>query len=188
MREIFIIAIVVALWSCAKTTDTTSSDTLEDSLSTSVPISSSVDTSALADVDYESFFKLESYLTKVVTNDSTLEIVDRDCAILIYPTLEQIEEMKRTEGEENFYIGADDANWYQAQVIDTLDYVAIKTITASRQYVRLKGRKRIWDLDIRKKNLPAWNVILFKTTKEPQIVSMTDLTVDEVKTYFEIRD
>ena len=133
--------------------------------------------------DYDSFFKLESYLTKNKIENGKYEIVDFDCEILIYPTIEQIYEMKKEEGED-FYIGADDSNWYQGQAIGMIDSIAIKKITATGQFLRLKGKQETWDLDIRKKNLPTWNLIFFKTNKEPKIVSTVDLTVDEVKEYF----
>lgn len=134
--------------------------------------------------DYDSYFKLESYLAKNKIDNQNFEVIDFDCAILIYPTVEQIDEMKKEEGEEDFYIGADDSNWYQAKAIDMIDSVGIKKITARRQFLRLKGKQETWDLDIRKKNLPTWNLIFFKADREPKIISTVDLTVDEVKRYF----
>ncbi len=169
------------LCGCLRTTDKELNSETPDSIGTVT-----VDSVGVSDFDYESIFKLDSYLTKIKNKDS-IQIVDYDCAILIYPIQEQVDEMIKTEGEDDFYVGADDSNWYQAQAIDTLDFIGIKTITASGQFLRLKGKERVWELDVRKKNLPGWNLIFFKTTKEPQIVSTTDLTVDEVKDYFEIR-
>lgn len=188
MRALFIITIFATLWSCGKPIDDKSAVEPASNMLVTSSTSPTIDSLALGDVDYDSFFKIENYMASGVENDSIFELVNMDCAILIYPTVEQIEEMKKTDGEENFYIAADDANWYQAQVIDTLDHVGIKTIVASEQFLRLKGQERTWDLDIRKKNMPAWNVIFFKITKEPQIISTTDLTVDEVKAYFDIGD
>ena len=186
MRLLFIIIIYAGLWSCSKTTDTKSSVNHTDSLVTTNTNSTTVDSVTNTDFDYEGLFKLESYIANNVTGDSKPEIIDFDCAILIYPTDEQIEEMKKTEGEENFYIGADDSNWYQAMAIEMMDSVGIKQISTLGQYLRLKGKNKTWDLDIRKKNMPAWNLIFFKRTKEPQIISTVDLTTEEVREYFEI--
>jgi hypothetical protein len=36
------------------------------------------------------------------------------------------------------------------------------------RFIRIVGKANTWDLDIRKENLPAWNLIFFKTTKEPK--------------------
>jgi hypothetical protein len=180
-RLVFIVCF--GLCSCSRTTDKGLSSVTPDSIATVT-----VDTvTGTPDFDYESIFKLDNYLTKITDGDS-VQIVDFDCAILVYPTKEQVDEMIKTEGEDDFYVGADDSNWYQAQAIDTLDYTAIKTITALGQFLRLKGKERVWELDVRKKNLPGWNLIFFKTTKEPQIESTTDLTVAKVKDYFEIRE
>ena len=52
--------------------------------------------------NYDSYFKLDSYLSKYNIENGKFEIIDFDCAILIYPTVEQIDEMKKEEGEEDF--------------------------------------------------------------------------------------
>ena len=145
-----------------------------------------IDTVTTMDFDYESLFNLESYLVNNLTDNSTLEIIDIDCAILIYPTVDQINEMKENEGEEDFYIIADDNNWYQAMAIQMVDSVGVRKKSASGQYLRLKGQNKTWDLDIRKNGFPQWNLIFFKRTKEPQIISTVDLTVEQIREYFEI--
>lgn len=177
-----IIILSLGLWSCSKTTDTSSNLQQVDSLKTEV------DSTSTYEFDYYAQFNLDNYLTTDSFDEKTNDIIDFDCAILIYPTSEQIEEMKKNEGEEDFYVGADDSNWYQAMAIEKIDSVGIKTITANGRYIRLRGQNRNWDLDIRKKNLPAWNLIFFKPTKEPKIISTVDLTVDKTKNYFEIGD
>lgn len=134
--------------------------------------------------DYDSYFKLESYLTKDKIENKNFEIIDFDCAILIYPTSDQIDQMKKEYGEEAFYTVADDNSWYQEQAIGMIDSVGVKKTTVKGQFLKLKGRQMTWDLDIRKKNLPTWNLIFFKTDKGPKIISTVDLTVDEVKKYF----
>jgi len=182
MRLRIIVIISLGLWSCSKTADTSSNLQHADTLK------SKVDSIATYEFDYDAQFKLDNYLTTDSFDEKTNDLIDFDCAILIYPTSEQIDEMKRNEGEEDFYIGADDSNWYQAMAIEIIDSVGIKKLTASGRYLRLRGQNKTWDLDIRKKNLPAWNLIFFKSTKEPKIISTIDLTVDEAKNYFEIRD
>ena len=182
MRLRIIVIISLGLWSCSKTADTSSNLQHADTLK------NKVDSITTFEFDYDAQFKLDNYLTTDSFDEKTNDLIDFDCAILIYPTSEQIDEMKRNEGEEDFYIGADDSNWYQAMAIEKIDSVGIKTITARGRYLRLRGKNKTWDLDIRKKNLPAWNLIFFNPTKEPKIISTVDLTVDETKNYFEIRD
>ena len=186
MRVSLVFIISIGLWSCSKTGDNKVSNNTVDSLI--APTVDSVETYDTTNFDYGALYKLESYLSKMTIDNKKLETVDFDCAILIYPTVDQIEEMKKAEGEDDFYVGADDSSWYQAEAIDKIDSMKIRKVSAEGHFLRLKGQQKTWDLDIRKKNLPSWNLIFFKTTKEPIIVSTVDLTLDQVKDYFEIRE
>ena len=58
---------------------------------------------------------------------------------------------------------------------------------ATKQFVKLVGEQISWTLDIRKKDMPAWNLILFKKTKTPLIVPTIGLTTEKVRDYFETR-
>jgi hypothetical protein len=141
---------------------------------------------AVASLDeYKAMYALQSYLTKAT---DSAEIIDFDCAVLIYPTEQQMEETKNTLGDDNFYIVADDNNWYQGRAIGLLDSLNIRHETAGGKYLTLKGRTKTWTLDIRKDNLPAWNLIFFKTTKEPRIIPTAGLSITEIKEYFEIAE
>ncbi len=135
--------------------------------------------------DYDAQFKLETYLVPEQIDTSKIQVVDTDCAILIYPTPEQIEEMKKKEGEENFYIGADDSNFYQGQAIGLIDSLGIKTLTANKQFIKFTGERNSWTLDIRRKDTPAWNLILFKKSKMPQVEPTISLTIEKLQSYFQ---
>lgn len=184
--RIFIVVIFIGLLSCSRTNDTQSDISQNEILSTVDTNSVSVDTVTTWNYDYESFYKLESYLIDSLSSDSTIEIVDFDCAILVYPTSEQIDEMREADGEEDFYTAADDSNWYQSKAIEILDSLGVKQVLPKGQYLRIKGENRTWDLDIRKKNLLTWNLIFFNRNKEPQIISTVDLTIEQVGEYFEM--
>lgn len=182
LRLVFILSI--GLWSCSKPIDNKSISVTTDSVTTITEDAKSETTTVdTTSYDYDSYFKLDSYLTKDRIENKNFEIINFDCAILIYPTVDQIDEMKKEYGED-FYTIADDNSWYQGQAIGMIDSVGIKKTTARGQFLRLKGKQETWDLDIRKKNLPTWNLIFFKTDREPKIISTVDLTVDEVKKYF----
>lgn len=184
MKLIFIFIVsVIGLFGCSKSKH--QSNDILDSL-TNLP----TDTIEIIDTtkfEYEDYQKLESYLSRNKIKNDIFETIDFDCAILIYPTDRQIENMKQEYGEDDFYTIADDNEYYQGQAIEyVIDSLGIKKVTASKQFLRLKGITKTWDLDIRKKNLPAWNIIFFKTTKSPEIISAIDLTVEQTKKYFEI--
>jgi len=129
-------------------------------------------------------YNVQNYLT-TKADESRTETIDFDCAILIYPTDEQIEEMKRQMGEDDFYIVADDNNWYQGTAIRLIDSLNIKKFTASERYLILKGINKSWTLDIRKDNSVSWNLIFFNRTKAPKVISTVDLNIEQVKEYFE---
>ncbi len=135
MRLRIIVLISLGLWSCSKPADTSSNLQHADSLKTKV------DSTTTYGFDYDAQFKLDNYLTTDSFDEKTNDLSRFDCAILIYPTSEQIDEMKKNEGEEDFYIGADDSNWYQAMAIEKIDSVGIKTIDSKRTLFRIKGTK-----------------------------------------------
>lgn len=185
MRLKLVSLLGIGLWSCSTTNNKNSLGvTVDTAAPTSIEINSKITKPDTVSFDYESFFNLQSYFTEEKIEDKNFEIIDFDCAILIYPTNAQIDKMKKEFGEEEFYTIADDNNWYQGQAIELIDSVGIKKIMLKGQFLKLIGRQMNWDLDLRKKNLPSWNLIFFKTDKEPKIVSTMDMTVEEVHDYF----
>ena len=176
MRQILITMIFVGLWSCYKIDN--KSDILTEDTMANEPVYF-----ALTLDEYKTLYKLETYLATI--EDSTAEIVDFDCAILIYPTEQQIEEMKAIQGEY-FYSVDEENNLRHKAAIRMIDSIGIKTVTTKAQYLRLKGRDKTWNLDIRKEMLPSWNLIFFRTTKEPKVLPVISLTTDQVSRYFGI--
>jgi hypothetical protein len=176
MKYFLMLTASVILYACS-TGGNTTSVALEDSSSDEKVYT------ALSLDEYKEMYNVQNYVT---TNADKLrtEIIDFDCAILIYPTDEQIEEMRREMSEDDFYIIADDNNWYQGTAIGLIDSLNIRMITASERYVMLKGHRKSWTLDIRKENSPAWNLIFFKTTKAPEVVSTVGLTIEQLREYF----
>ncbi len=180
MKSTYIL-VAIGLLSCSKTKQQPNNEVLDSLTVLAIDTVEVIDTTKF---EYNDYGKLESYLAKTKVNPSLLDTIDFDCAILIYPSERQIDEMEKEYGEDDFYTIADDNQYYQGQAIGLIDSVGIKTIAVSKQFLRLKGTEKSWDLDIRKKNLPPWNVIFFKATKEPKIISAIDLTIDQIKSYF----
>lgn len=185
MRLGLILTLGIALVGCTKSVDQKLSSAISDSATTlSVDSSSQILLLDTTYIDYENYFNIESYLTRQSFESLKPEIIDIDCAILIYPTPEQLNEMKKESDEQDFYAAADDNNWYQVQAIEMIDSAGVKKTIVSGRFLRLIGKQKTWDLDVRKKYLPSWNLIFFKTDKEPKVVSTVDLTFDEVREYF----
>ena len=142
------------------------------------------DTHNTYQTDNNSIYKLESYIEKNKIDNSKLQNISFDCAILVYPTGRQTSEMKKENGEETFYISADDNSYYLGKAIELLDSLNVKTVTAEKTYIKLIGDKNSWTLNLRKKGLPAWNLVFFSQGKEPEIISTVDINADQICDYF----
>jgi hypothetical protein len=174
MRLKYFLIIAIGLFGCTKRNGTTTSQ--EDSID-SKPVYT-----ALTLDEYKEFYNSDS---TVVNTDL---IIDFDCAVLIYPTEEEIDEMRKKYGDEDFYIIADDNNWYQGMAIDMLDSVGIKKATVHCDSLRFRGEDKVWGFDLKRDSLSGWNIILFSRRKGPQVISAVDLTTREIRDYFDIRE
>lgn len=176
MRNIYIVLICVGLFNCSKPTanqtDTQSESEVSDS----------------DEPSFEDYYKLESYQVAGNVNPAEVQSVDFDCAIIVHPTEEQMEEIKAEQGEESFYSIADDYTFYQSLALEKVDSAGIRREAATMRYIRLSGGDKEWTLDMRKKGMPAWNLIFFKKGKTPEVISAIDLTSDHVRDYFEVEN
>ena len=125
---------------------------------------------------------LESYLSKRKIDPRLVQKIDSACAVLIYPDEEQIKAL-RQEGDEVYDATVDDGMYYQGMAIEVFNALNVRTVTAAKRFLRFQR----WLLDIRKKNLPYWNLILFTPTKKPRVVSAPTLERDSVAAYFDIK-
>ncbi|MCE2996183.1 MAG: hypothetical protein ACK5RG_19660 [Cyclobacteriaceae bacterium] len=139
------------------------------------------DSGPISDIDY---FNIQSYLTldSIIRDDLT--IVDEDCAILVYPTEEQLDRMEKKYGSDDFYIIADDASYYQGMAIGLLDSLKVKTISAKKPFTRFVGTTKKYTIHIRKEGFPEWNLFLFKKDKEPVVIGTVGLNAEVIKGYF----
>jgi len=187
MRLLLILLAFTALLACSRTNHY-STDNLADTTaaadSSVLAIDSSAQTEAAGDEDR--YMNLQSYITQA--DESKTQVIDFDCAIMVYPNEAQIKAMEKTMSEEELATVADDYSWYQSQAGQLIDSLHIKTVTAQQTYLTLKGENASWTLNVRKDNLPEWNLIFFKKTKTPQIVSAIDMTLEDVKAYFEVHE
>jgi hypothetical protein len=164
----------LGLFSCSKGDSKVASQ--EDSIN-SKPVYS-----ALTLDEYKEFDNSD---TTDMSSDLT---IDFDCAVLIYPTEAEIDEMKKEYGEDDFYVIADDNNWYQGRAIGMLDSLGIKKATVHGDSLRFKGETKTWGFDLKRDSLIGWNLILFSRTKGPQVVSTADLTTQQIRDYFGIAE
>jgi hypothetical protein len=83
----------------------------------------------------------------------------------------------RTANSDDFYVAADDENWYRAQAFTLLDSLRIPYRTADRAPMRfvVDGQPRTYDWNDR----PAgWFVVIYDGAREPRITHSVDLPLD----------
>jgi hypothetical protein len=135
---------------------------------------------------FESFLRLDNYLTDDTIRDEEIQNVDSTCAILVNPTEAQFLEMQENYGDEIAVI-TDDNGYFQSNARAILDSAAVIMVEAEKRFIRLRGEnKKTWVLDLRKEGAPPWNLIIFNTRKEPEIVPAIDLTENKAIQYFDI--
>jgi hypothetical protein len=177
VRKISFVLWTILMVACARTKDS-QTQTMESTIS-------HLEFRDTTRVGINQLYSLESYLHDQPLDTALVNEINFDCAVLVYPGDEQIQQMKREYGEEDFYIIADDNNWYHTTSIRLLDSAKVQTITPRKQFVRFVGDEMAWTLNLRRKGSLSWNLIFFNHTKKPEVVSTVDLTMEEIKAYFE---
>src|SRR5690606_6040410 len=109
-------------------------------------------------------------------------------AIFVSPTNKQVEELKQKHGED-FYTIADDNLWYQNEAFELLDSMQISIVNFDKEATHLKLinlDSNEWILNLRQKDAPSWNIILFDNSKTPKIVSSIDVNEELILEYFKL--
>jgi hypothetical protein len=141
---------------------------------------------ATTPIDYDAMFKLDTYLASPPNDTSVVQEITESVAVIISPTEEQAKALEAEYGED-FYTIADDANYYQSLAITMIDSLGVKSVNASKPFVRFIGVNDTFNLDIRKPGVPEWNIIFFNTVKPPEIIPAIELTEEKIKTYFDLK-
>jgi hypothetical protein len=115
-----------------------------------------------------------------------LQVIDSTMAVIINPTIEQMADMEEEYGED-FPTVADDAGFYHANAMITLDSLRVKTRIAQKRYLRFQGDGgKTWLVDIRMEGAPEWNIIFFNTKKTPRVIPAIDVDRRVIQQYFDI--
>ena len=127
----------------------------------------------------EEITETDSNIVKsAVSNKDTL--ISEPCALLIYPTLKQIDELRESSGNDSigFYTAADDNQYYMWMSKTFLDSVKTKTFaknaTGSATFKANTGRLFKLGLDSLQ-----WSIVLFNGTDEPKNADITMIDEDD---------
>ena len=126
---------------------------------------------------YEESFKLENFIVEGNIIENEITTINENCGIIINPDSLQIEAMKgeTEEEQENFYIAADDNNYYQDEASKFLDSLKIKKIYPKTRYLKFTKNNENIFFDTKAKYSRGWMVILYLNNKKPKIVDFVSI-------------
>jgi hypothetical protein len=177
--KLILVLISIALWGCpGKKSESiaTTMDSLEnESVYFALPLGMSLD-------QFKAMHKVENYLAE--TDETTGEYIEFDCAVVVYPTSEEISKLRTILKTDDESIEVN--RKLSESAASMIRSYGLKTVNTTGPYITFKGEKGVWTLDMRKDSLPSWKFILFKTSKDPTVLPNVLVTRDEVLTYFEL--
>ena len=174
--ELAVLAFLPGLLGCHSQVDNPSSPEV------SIPQSASSNTTknAAPEIDWE---QPNSYAVKSTPPSKEIQIIPVRCAVLIYPSDEQIKSVREELGDEDSETAGDDGNFYMSEVITTLEALKVPQIVAKRRYLRLNGQRGVL-IDLRKDGAPFFNLLLCSNSKPPVFKSPIDANKEFIEAYF----
>lgn len=115
-------------------------------------------------------------------SQQVIDITCDSCVLFIRPSLEQIEQLiSKYENEEDFYIMADDANFYTANAIEYLEDKNIDIFYLDSIKMVRFNQENILDF-----SHLAWDFVLYKKNTPKKIVKAIDFKY-EFEHYFNVK-
>lgn len=108
--------------------------------------------------------KTEQKLEQKIKADT---VITKSTVLLLGPDEQDIEEIKKKQGEDEFYTIVDDANYYSAEIFEAIPtsiYTGYNTIDFPKE-------NYVFD---KKKSENKWLVIDYKEGSQPKIYSLVD--------------
>ena len=132
---------------------------------------------------HQAAYGIENYLSDI--KNHMADTFDFDCAIIVFPTTSQIEYF-RTVLNKDFDETMAENTKYHASVRKWIESNRVRVVSVTSECLELVGRSQTWNLMLREENLPPWNLIFFKTDKEPIIVPPADFGDKLTTQYFNL--
>lgn len=102
------------------------------------------------------------------TNKNDQTTITKSGIYYYTPNSKKIDSLKKAMGEDNFYIIADDSNFYMAEISSLLKN---KVVHIHNQNINFKNENYLFS---KKDSKNAWAIIDYKVGKRPQIYSLVD--------------
>lgn len=94
-------------------------------------------------------------------------VITQTTILLLGPDEEEIAEIKKKQGEDNFYTIADDANYYSAEIFEAIP----ATIYTDYKTIDFPKENYVFDKNKSENN---WLIIDYKVGSQPKIYSLGD--------------
>ncbi|BAP32553.1 uncharacterized protein CHSO_3516 [Chryseobacterium sp. StRB126] len=107
---------------------------------------------------------LERKLEQKIKADT---VITKSTILLLGPDEQEIEEIKKKQGEDNFYTIADDANYYSAEIFEAVP----ATIYSGYKIIDFPKENYVFD---KNKSEDKWLVIDYKPGSKPKVYSLVD--------------
>lgn len=122
-------------------------------------------------------------ITKTDTNDllskvnSDTLIIKGKCAVIYEPTEEYIDKSKKEVGEDNFYIGTDDALFYISESTEYLNSKGIKIVNTKNDKI-LKFISNNKSVTLKQLNLEKemFGIYLFDPNQKPKKINIVNVS------------
>ncbi|NNE48256.1 MAG: hypothetical protein HKN37_16510 [Rhodothermales bacterium] len=94
--------------------------------------------------------------------------------LFVSPDSQEVAALKQQMGEEDFYVAADDENWYRSAGFDLLDSLQVAyTSTSEKKFTfMVDGLEQDYDWS---EKTPGWFVILYDGTRAPVVTFSVEL-------------
>ena len=117
----------------------------------------------------------ESKLTTKVNNENTLDIKLDSVVVFLNPSIDEIKELKKQKGEDNFYTIADDENNYVANNIEILKNQNISIISTDKTQIKFDRDNIIFK---KLTNENKWSILIYKKNNPLKVISSVDLFIE----------
>ncbi len=108
--------------------------------------------------------KTEQKLEQKIKADT---VITKSTVLLLGPDEQDIEEIKKKQGEDEFYTIVDDANYYSAEIFEAIP----TSIFTGYNTIDFPKENYVFD---KKKSENKWLVIDYKEGSQPKIYSLVD--------------
>lgn len=119
-------------------------------------------------------------LYSIVTNNDSTEFITAPCAIMISPTMEIIDSLKKSDSD-GFYVCADDNGYYEYEARVFLDSLKTKIIEKESKGLLLFKTRSGQNFRMKLDSL-SWGIILFNGKSKPISIDVLDIE-NEYKAY-----